>query len=91
PYREIELTVLNPDHQEKAIQLLLEDANGVVFESRPARVEDAFRQQTLVWGEGELANDTSRITRLAFRVVDPGARGSLIFIRVNLQYRPNED
>ncbi len=91
PYGAIELTVLNPDHQEKAIQLLLEDANGVIFESRPARVEDAFRQQTLVWGEGELANDTSRITRLAFRVMDPGARGSLIFIRVNLQYIPNED
>ncbi|MCK9176079.1 MAG: hypothetical protein M0O95_00005, partial [Clostridiales bacterium] len=87
-YREIELLVLNPDHHEKSIQLLLEDANGVIFESRPQRIEDAFRQQSIIWGEGELANDTSRITRLAFRLTDPGARGSLVFIRVNLLYQP---
>ena len=87
-YREIELLVLNPDHHEKSIQLLLEDANGVIFESRPRRIEDAFRQQSIIWGEGELANDTSRITRLAFRLTDPGARGSLVFIRVNLLYQP---
>ncbi len=75
-YREIELLVLNPDHHEKSIQLLLEDANGVIFESRPQRIEDAFRQQSIIWGEGELANDTSRITRLAFRLTDPERRGS---------------
>ncbi len=91
PYKEIELTLLNPDHQEKSIQLLLEDANGVVFESRPRRIEDAFRQQSLVWGEGELANDTSRITRLAFRITDPGARGSLVFIRVKFNYQPETE
>lgn len=91
PYREIELTLLNPDHEEKTIQLLLEDANGVVFESRPRRIEDAFRQQSLVWGEGELANDTSRITRLAFRITDPGAKGSLVFIRVSFNYQPETE
>lgn len=90
-YSELELTLLNPDHQEKSIQLLLEDANGVVFESPAHIIEDAFRQQSLVWGEKELANDTSRITRLGFRIVDPGARGSLIFIRVKLVYRGDQD
>ena len=90
-YSGIELTLLNPDHQSKTVQLLLEDANGVVFESLPAAVEDAFRQQTLVWDREKLAIDMSRVTRLAFRLIDPGGRGSLVFIRVNFPYRPEEE
>lgn len=90
-YSGIELTFLNPDHQSKTVQLLLEDANGVVFESLPAAVEDAFRQQTLVWDREKLAIDMSRVTRLAFRLIDPGGRGSLVFIRVNFPYRPEEE
>ncbi len=90
-YTGIELTLLNPDHQSKTIQLLLEDANGVVFESPPASVEDAFRQQTLVWGREKLAIDMSRVTRLAFRLIDPAGRGSLVFIRVDFPYRPEEE
>ncbi len=90
-YAGVELTLLNPDHQRKTVQLMLEDANGVVFESLPLTVEDAFRQQTLVWAREKLAVDTSRVTRLAFRLIDPGGRGSLIFIRVNFPYKPEEE
>jgi len=90
-YTGIELTVLNPDHQRKTVQLLLEDTNGVFFESQPAVIEDAFRQQILVWSAESLAVDTSRVTRLAFRLMDPGGKGSLIFIRVNFPYRPEEE
>jgi sialate O-acetylesterase len=90
PYDAIELRVQNPDHQEKQIQLLLEDENGVVFESPPRTIEDAFREQSIVWGKGELANDTSSITRFAFRVTDPGERGSLILTRVVFSYAPSE-
>ena len=91
PYDAMELIVLNPDHWEKHIQLLLEDSNGVVFESVPRKIEDAFRQQSIVWGNAELANDTNRITRLAFRILDPGAKGSLIFIRVKMNYKPAQE
>jgi hypothetical protein len=88
PYSAVELVLLNPDHQEKKIQLLLEDANGVVFESPPRKIEDAFRQQVIRWADTELANNTAEIVRFGFRIVDPGARGSLILIRVKLDYRP---
>ncbi|HNZ62834.1 MAG TPA: hypothetical protein PKH23_00680 [Bacillota bacterium] len=88
PYRAVELILVNPDHQEKKIQLLLEDANGVVFESPPRKIEDAFRQQIIRWAGTELANDTGQIVRFGFRIVDPGARGSLVFLRVKLDYRP---
>ena len=90
PYSAVELVLVNPDHQEKMIQLLLEDANGVVFESSPRKIEDAFRQQVIRWADTELANDTEEIVRFGFRVVDPGARGSLVLIRVKLDYRPDE-
>ncbi|MFA5585788.1 MAG: hypothetical protein WDA02_04505 [Saccharofermentanales bacterium] len=90
-YSAIELTLLNPDHQEKKIQLLLEDANGVTFQSAPRTIEDAFKHQVLSWPIDELAADTSRMTRLAFRVSDPGSRGSLIFIRVHFVYIPQEE
>jgi hypothetical protein len=88
PYAAVELVLVNPDHQEKRIQLLLEDANGVVFESPPRKIEDAFRQQIIRWADSELANNTAEIVRFGFRIVDPGARGSLILIRVKLDYRP---
>ncbi|HHW93221.1 MAG TPA: sialate O-acetylesterase [Clostridiaceae bacterium] len=90
PYSAVELVLLNPDHQEKKIQLLLEDANGVVFESSPRKIEDAFRQQVIRWADTELANDTAEIVRFGFRLVDPGARGSLVMIRVKLDYCPEE-
>lgn len=89
-YAAIELTVLNPDHQAKAIQLLLEDSNGVVFESQPLGIEDSFRQQTLRWNRESLALNTARLTRFALRLIDPGGRGSLILIRVHFDYIPEE-
>jgi len=90
PYSAIELVLFNPDHREKTIQLLLEDANGVVFESDPRRIEDTLKTQTISWKEGELANDTSQITRLGFRLVDPGSTGSLVMVRVILKYVPKK-
>ncbi len=88
PYSAIELVLFNPDHREKTIQLLLEDANGVVFESDPRRIEDTLKTQTIAWKEGELANDTSQITRFGFRLVDAGVTGSLVMVRVVLKYMP---
>ncbi len=90
PYGGVDLVVLNPDHQEKQIQLLLEDVNGVTFESSPRKIEDAFRQQIIRWTEAELANDTAQIVRFGFRIVDPAARGSLILIQIKLDYRSEE-
>jgi hypothetical protein len=90
-YAGIELTVLNPDHQRKRVQLILQDANGVLFESRALPIEDSFKQQTLTWHRDELAIDTSRLTRFAFSLIDPDGRGSLIFIRVHFPYLPEPE
>lgn len=83
-YADLVLTVNNPDHKRKAIRLILEDTNGVRYESGECVIADSFRDQVIRWPLTEAAVNREQLRALSFSLADDGDDGALNLINFEL-------